>query len=157
MKIIRVPQGFRCPLCPDHNDDENVFAWSNLLQSPICWGCTYDLYYGIVDWEERPTLDQYNNAETIERLEQVTGFTFQQAKFEYLRELLEELSITIPEPIKGIDVRQMSEVELWKWNGIFDYELAKYDLVRDVKKYKSTWEDKFEHIKIKLIKITGKE
>lgn len=42
---------YRCPLCPDHEDD--LFVWSAILKAPICDGCEYELWDAVVCEETR--------------------------------------------------------------------------------------------------------
>lgn len=89
MEKILVPEGYRCPLCPDHEDDE--FVWSNLLRCPICWPCTYDIHYGF-DFDEQPTDDQYNHAGKIERIIEIMELSYYECRLEYQKETLEDLT-----------------------------------------------------------------
>ncbi|BCG47926.1 hypothetical protein GEOBRER4_n2778 [Citrifermentans bremense] len=75
--MISVPRGYQCPLCPDHKDDEDEYVWSDLLQAPVCGACVYDIVNGFEGGNDAPATDQYNHAETIARILQLTGLTFQ--------------------------------------------------------------------------------
>ena len=148
MEMISVAKGYRCPLCPDHQDDEDEFAWCNLLHAPICWGCTYDIYYGLVGWDERPTSEQYNHADTIELMEQITKKSFHQLKYLYIIEILEERTGTVPKFLKGLSFQDLSDSELRDLNEKLDYELEQLPFVRDAKSFKPKWEDKFKQVAV---------
>lgn len=122
--MISVPKGQRCPLCPDHQDDEDEFVWSDLLQAPICWACPHDIVNGFEGWSDAPTPEQYNHADTIATVLQLTGLTFQQAKFTFMRRQLEEWSGNVPEEMKGADPSRKTDQELKEWNAILDFEMA---------------------------------
>ncbi|BCG47942.1 hypothetical protein GEOBRER4_n2795 [Citrifermentans bremense] len=119
-----VPKGYRCPLCPDHQDDEDEFVWSKLLQVPICHACSYDIVNGFEGWRDAPTPEQYNHADTIDRILQLTGFTFQQAKFKFMLRQLEEWSGAVPQDMTGVDPRKKTDLELKEWNAILDFQMA---------------------------------
>lgn len=127
--MISVPKGHQCPLCPDHQDDEDEFVWSDLLQAPICWSCIYDIVNGFEGWNDAPTAKQYNHAETIGRILQLTGLTFQQAKFNFMRRHVEEWSGKVSEDMKGADPRQKSDQELKEWNALLDREMVQLRLL----------------------------
>ena len=76
-----------------------------MLNAPICLGCTYDIYYGLVGWDEKPTLEEYNHAETIELMEQLTGQSFLQLKFRFLKEIIEEQTGATPVYLNGITLK----------------------------------------------------
>ena len=44
---VDVPEGYRCPFCPEH-DDEDFFVWESLLADPICLGCTHDIFNALL-------------------------------------------------------------------------------------------------------------
>jgi len=83
MQRIKVPVGTLCPLCPDHEDEE--FVWSDLMLAPICVACSYDIEFGF-DFDEKPTHEMYNNADRMDRIEEVLGIPFKEAKVLYLEE-----------------------------------------------------------------------
>ena len=89
-RMIHVAKGTVCPLCPNHFDDEKDFVWSNLLKAPICWPCTYEIFNGFIGFDEAPTTDQYNCADSMKKIEKLTGMTFLQAKIIFLKEIIEE-------------------------------------------------------------------
>ena len=146
---IKVPDGTRCPLCPDHQDEEDNFAWSELMQSPICWGCTYDIYYGFQGFDDSPTPDEYNNAATIALILLLTGLNFQQAKFKYMKEM-GGWPRTISNRLKKLTVEKLTDRELRRWNYIFDDEIIRQWLLKEVSYFRTTWYDKFESVRIKL-------
>jgi hypothetical protein len=63
-----VPEGYRCPFCPGHVD-EDFMVWEILLAEPICDGCTYDIFNALLSMPPVDLLDP----EKIPRLEQLTG------------------------------------------------------------------------------------
>lgn len=64
-----MPEGYRCPLCPDHDDDK--FCWDPLLSSPICQGCSHEIINLVVD--VNPIKDS-----ALERLMEVTGLAYEE-------------------------------------------------------------------------------
>lgn len=79
---IHVPQNYRCPLCPDHEDD--VFEWSDLLHAPICEGCAYDIYNAFMSQEDPGTVE-------TNRIKEILGLIFRECKLLYLQEQTEYL------------------------------------------------------------------
>jgi hypothetical protein len=88
MRRFELPEGYRCPLCPGHQDEADDFEWCELLSAPICRGCGYEIHYGFVGWEDRPTPGQYNHVATIDRLEKLTGSTYRDLKTRYMESLV---------------------------------------------------------------------
>ncbi|CAG0934206.1 hypothetical protein TFLX_03396 [Thermoflexales bacterium] len=77
---IAVPQDYRCPLCVNHVDE--VFYASILIDQPICEGCQEELFL-FEHHKERPA-DQL-----IEKMEQLTGLTWDDCRVVLLRDTLE--------------------------------------------------------------------
>lgn len=127
--MISVPKGQRCPLCPDHQDDEDDFVWSDLLQAPICRACTYDIVNGFEGWNVAPTPERYNHADTIARILELTGLTFQQAKFAFMRRQLEEWPGDVAQEMKGVEPRQRTDQELKEWNATLDLQMGQLRLL----------------------------
>lgn len=100
---------YKCPLCPGHVDNEEDLAWSKLLDDLICFGCTHDIQNGFVGWDDKPTPEQYNHADTIERIEHITGLTFQQLKFKYMQDKIIEWGGKVPEAYRGIAFLDMPD------------------------------------------------
>jgi hypothetical protein len=80
MKEAAVPPGYRCPLCPGH-DDERFFP-SPLFDGPICDGCSIELS-SFAEAEERP--DDF----LIDRVEQATGRPWSECRNAILRSELD--------------------------------------------------------------------
>lgn len=118
------PEFFQCPLCPGHMDEDD-FAWSKLLDAPVCFGCTHDIQNGFVDWDEKPTPEQYIHAETMERIEQITGLTFQQLKFQYMRDKITEWGGKVPGVYQDVMVLDMPDSWLKASNKQLDIEFLK--------------------------------
>ncbi|QWV94668.1 hypothetical protein KP004_05675 [Geomonas oryzisoli] len=118
--MISVPKGYRCPLCPEHQDDEDDFCWSDLLQAPVCHSCTYEIVNGFEGWSEAPTPDQYNHTESITRIMELTGLTFQQAKFKFMRRHVSDWAGTVPEEMQAADLSLLTDDQLKEWNAILD-------------------------------------
>lgn len=72
-----IPSGYRCPLCPDHQDDE--FVWHELAKTYICLGCCYEIDCGL-DFDKQPTFKEYNCADTIERLLALLSVSYEEIK-----------------------------------------------------------------------------
>jgi len=122
IKQIKSDEGRKCPLCPGHVDEDD-FSWSDLLQAPVCRGCTYEIHNGFIGWKERPTSDQYNHADTIVQIEQLTGHTFQQLKFQYMKALMQERQGTSYEYLNDIRYKELQEPELQAINLKLDSEV----------------------------------
>lgn len=60
-----LPQDYRCPFCPSHVDDE--FVWHELAEAYVCRGCQAEIDCGF-DFDQQPTADDYNCADTIARV-----------------------------------------------------------------------------------------
>lgn len=67
---IKMEAGYTCPLCPDHSDD--VFIWNNILQTPICQGCNYELWNDVYGHESRP------ESMLLDRLEKLTSLCYEE-------------------------------------------------------------------------------
>lgn len=76
-----IPAGYRCPLCPDHQDDD--FVWHDLAEAYVCLGCRFEIDCGL-DFEKQPTFDEYNCADTIERLLALRGISYEELKQRHL-------------------------------------------------------------------------
>lgn len=68
---------YRCPFCPDHKDDD--FVWDDLANTFVCLGCSHEISNGF-DFEQQPTADEYNCADTIERLLALLGVSYEEAR-----------------------------------------------------------------------------
>ncbi len=79
---ILVPDGYRCPLCPDHEDEH--FEWSNLLKAPICEGCTYDIHNALMSDDDPGFVE-------TELLKQILRLNFTECKLLYLQEQIDYL------------------------------------------------------------------
>lgn len=66
-----------CPFCPDHKDSD--FIWSELAETYLCLGCYDEIRYGL-DFEYQPTLDNYNCADTVEKLLRHLGISYAELK-----------------------------------------------------------------------------
>lgn len=84
-KYFPMPAGYRCPLCPDHVDDD--FCWDPLLASPICVACSHEIINLVCD-EKR--IDD----SALDRLEIVTGLSY------------EELQVAVLSP----EIRRMEKI-----------------------------------------------
>jgi len=85
---LEIPAGYRCPLCPSHVDYD--FVWDELAEVYVCLGCRYEIDCGL-DFDRQPTIDEYNCADTIERLLALLGISYEELKRRY-RELSETLN-----------------------------------------------------------------
>ena len=115
----------QCPLCPGHLDESDGFRWNDLLNAPVCHGCSYDIHFALVGEDERPLVSPgHNYSDTnMGRLEQLTGQTFHQLKYRHLREEIISRSGTEPEYVTGIDFMALSDSELRLVNKCLDDEL----------------------------------
>jgi|GEM_PF-4403848 len=129
LKWVDVPDGYHCPFCPDH-DDEDFFVWDLILDQPICHGCSYDLYFALLEaGEENPI-----GTDLLNRLEELTGKPFVESALSLVRneiaylEKEENLQAEIAHP-KEIPVPTRSEIE-------------------------RSWQEKTDHFKSVLVKLT---
>jgi len=88
MRRLSVKQGTVCPLCPDHHDDE--FVWSDVVQEPICIGCSYEIYYGL-EFEEQPSANNYNNYLTVHKMLIHCDITYDEARRRHYLEITSSL------------------------------------------------------------------
>lgn len=139
MELLTVSKGHQCPLCPGHQDEEEYFGWSDLVGAQICVGCEHEIHNGLIFWKERPTEKEYNHAETIERLEQLTGQSFQQLKFRHMKDEITAWNGSTPDYLQGIAFQEMSESELRVLNDRLDYEYEKLQMAEKLEKFKTTW------------------
>lgn len=72
-----IPAGYRCPLCPDHQDED--FVWHELAEAYVCLGCRYEIDFGL-DFDQQPTSVEYSCADTIERLMALLDISYEEAK-----------------------------------------------------------------------------
>jgi hypothetical protein len=72
-----IAPGYRCPLCPDHEDDD--FVWDDLTDTFVCLGCSHEINNGF-DFAQQTTGSQYNCSDTIERLLALLGVSYQEAR-----------------------------------------------------------------------------
>uniref|UniRef100_C6DZD8 Uncharacterized protein n=1 Tax=Geobacter sp. (strain M21) TaxID=443144 RepID=C6DZD8_GEOSM len=63
----------RCPLCTGHEDSELI--WHDLANAYVCLGCRHEIDCGL-DFDEQPTIENYNCYDTIERLLIFLGITY---------------------------------------------------------------------------------
>lgn len=81
--LPEIQAGYRCPLCPSHQDED--FVWDELAETYVCLGCSHEINNGF-DFPQQPTIDEYNCADTIERLLALLGVSYEEARRRY-REL----------------------------------------------------------------------
>lgn len=84
-------------------------------------------------------------------MEQITGQSFQQLKFRYIKEIIEEQTDETPEFLNGIAIENTPESELRILNEKLDYELVNLRLAKDAESFNPKWKDKFENEVSKLI------
>jgi len=124
--LTDVPEGYRCPLCPDHDDDE--FEWNSLLKAPVCRGCSHDIFSLLAD-------DKRIDDPVMDRLEEVTGLSFYECQVVYLQEEIlhcEEALIKKRQEVETSPESFMDESE------IQDYESRLWDyrrFLRNAKKH----------------------
>jgi hypothetical protein len=50
---VSMPKGYKCPFCENHLDE--VFCTSSIINTPICEGCSLELYiFSLGDENDRP-------------------------------------------------------------------------------------------------------
>ncbi len=99
IRRVKVPDGYRCPFCPDHRDD--TFYFTRIVGAPICEGCDIDLSNFVED-EERP------DDPLLDRLEALTGLSFR----EYRRMAFEETIEDFERRLRPENVRREAAVEM---------------------------------------------
>lgn len=99
MERVDVPEGYTCPLCPDHHDE--TFVHSRIVGTPICEGCSIELSY-YTDDESHP------NDILLDRLEELTGLSFH----EYQRLAFEENIAEFRRRLLPENVDQEAELEM---------------------------------------------
>jgi hypothetical protein len=93
VKLVEVPPGYRCPLCPDHADTE--FVASRILGAPICEGCAIEISHFIED-DERP------DDALLDRLEEISGLTFPEYQKLGFEELVDDFEARLrPENVEA--------------------------------------------------------
>jgi len=78
-----VAAGYRCPLYPDHADDE--FVVSRIVGAPICEGCAIEISH-FIEADERP------DDLVLDRLEATTGLSFPEYQKLAFEELVDDLA-----------------------------------------------------------------
>lgn len=68
---------YSCPFCTGHKDSD--FIWSELAETYLCLGCYDEINYGL-DFQNHPTNEDYNCADTIEKLLQRLGISYAELK-----------------------------------------------------------------------------
>lgn len=66
-----------CPFCSNHKDSD--FIWSELADAYLCLGCYDEIRFGL-DFQKQPTINDYNCADTIEKLLQRLGISYADLK-----------------------------------------------------------------------------
>lgn len=72
-----LPAGYRCPFCPNHQDDE--FIWDDLAEACICTGCYHEIACSM-DFDHQPTAADINCYDTIEQLLAHLGISYAEAQ-----------------------------------------------------------------------------
>lgn len=78
---VDVEEGFRCPFCSDHSDDE--FVASRVFGRPICEGCETELDYFMHEPGRRDDV-------LIDEVERFTGRPWGEVRVLLLRDALEQ-------------------------------------------------------------------
>jgi hypothetical protein len=99
VKSVTVAKNYRCPFCPDHEDD--TFVFSKIVGVPICEGCAIEISH-FVEADERP------NDFVLDRLEALTGLSFPQ----YKRIAFEEFVEDFEQRLKVENVEREAQVEM---------------------------------------------
>ncbi len=98
---VEVPEGYRCPLCPGH-EDEDFFVWESLLADPICHGCIHDIFNALLLFPPVDLVDP----EKIPSLEKLTG-----------KPALELAILVVQEDIAELDHRDYREKQKQGYEG----------------------------------------
>lgn len=68
-EYFAMPEGYRCPLCPSHDDDQ--FCWHPLLSTPICQACSHEITNLVND------VNRIDDS-ALDQLEAVTGLSYEE-------------------------------------------------------------------------------
>jgi hypothetical protein len=139
MRIIVVEDGHKCPLCPDHWDEPEHFVWSDLLRAAICHPCTYEIHNGFLGFAEWPPPNQYSAATKMKRIRKLTGLTFQQAKFIYLRSWLRDNNQMISETLRTFSPLRAAVADLHAVNIRLDAQIS--DMCLRAVDFRFAWHD----------------
>lgn len=116
-EYFSMPEGYRCPLCPDHDDDK--FCWDPLLSSPICQGCSHEIINLVCD-EKR--IDD----SALDRLEAVTGLTYEELQVAVLGPEIRRMAMSLePEELLKVDKRR-GQLTAEEWIEGRRQDLARY-------------------------------
>lgn len=126
---IRVPPNYRCPLCPNHEDE--LFEWSDLLRAPICEGCTYDIHNALLSPEDPGCIE-------TEKIKNILGLSFDECKLLYMQEQIEH--------IKYDKFREE------KWLSRY---LSREDRIRELQRDIEQYEIDTERLKSELLRKKG--
>ena len=99
IKDVTVDKNYRCPFCPDHEDD--AFVFSKIVGVAICEGCAIEISH-FVESDERP------NDFVLDRLEALTGLSFPQCKRIAFEELVEDFE----HRLKAENVEREAQAEM---------------------------------------------
>ena len=96
-----VPAAYRCPLCPNHVDED--FRDSPILVGqPICTGCGVELDHFLEEEERR-------DHRVLDRLEAFTGLSFLECRRRHLREKILDMEWRLaPDHATTLDQAQAS-------------------------------------------------
>ena len=120
IRWAEVPEGYHCPFCPGH-DDEDFYIWDLILNQPICDGCTYDLYYALLEVH----LENSVLTDVLPKLEELTGKPAVESALILVRDEIaymekeENLQAKIADP-REYPTPTRQEIEL-KWQENLDY------------------------------------
>lgn len=101
-----MPEGYRCPLCPDH-EDEN-FCWDPLLSNPICQGCSHEIINLVSDAKriDDPALDE---------LEAVTGLCYEELQVAVLSPEIRRKQKILISPEQAARHQNCPQMTLEEW------------------------------------------
>lgn len=85
-QIVSTTDDYRCPFCPDHID-ELFFSWIGVLEQPICYGCTYELFNIVIHGQ-----DLWSSAsDRIAELERLAGKSLKDLRITVLQNEITQL------------------------------------------------------------------
>ncbi len=103
--IDDMPEGYSCPLCPDHEDDE--FVYCNALETHICGGCEWDIAFVLASGEKVNSLTGWGgpivNEILTAKLEKLTGKSLEQ-----LQEIYNQTQCVLDRAIR-IEINETEE------------------------------------------------
>jgi hypothetical protein len=115
-EYFTMPEGYRCPLCPTHDDDD--FCWHHLLSTPICRACSHEIINLVYD-EKR--IDD----SALDQLEAVTGLSYEELQVAVLMPEIRHKEKILKSRDFAANHQNSPQFELDEWIEMERQELAR--------------------------------